>query len=129
MSAFDPLVMLATGIHAKPGVYALLLGSGVSTGAGIPTGWGVVQELVRRAAAAHDPDDAGAADAAAADPDAWWDSNGDGQPLGYSNLLAALAPTPAARQALLAGFFEPGERCRGWAQGAWRRASRHRPTG
>lgn len=107
--ALDPLVMLATGVHAKPGVYALLLGSGVSTGAGIPTGWGVVQELVRRAAAAHDPDDPDAADAAAADPDAWWASNGDGQPLGYSNLLAALAPTPAARQSLLAGFFEPGE--------------------
>jgi SIR2-like domain len=107
--AFDPLVMLATGVHAKPGVYALLLGSGVSTGAGIPTGWGIVQELVRRSAAAHDPDNAGAADTAAADPDAWWDRNGDGQPLGYSNLLAALAPTSAARQALLAGFFEPNE--------------------
>jgi hypothetical protein len=66
-------------------------------------------ELVRRTAAAHDPDNPGAADAAAGDPDAWWDRNGDGQPLGYSNLLAALAPTPAARQALLAGFFEPDE--------------------
>jgi hypothetical protein len=109
VNVLDPLVMLATGVHAKPGVYALLLGSGVSTGAGIPTGWGVVRELVRRAAAAHDPGDPGVADAAEADPEAWWDSNGDGQPLGYSNLLAALAPTPAARQALLAGFFEPVE--------------------
>ncbi len=108
-NAFDPLVMLATGVHAKPGVYAVLLGSGVSTGAGIPTGWGVVQELVRRAAAARDPGDLGAADAAAADPEAWWGAHGDGQPLGYSSLLAALAPTPAARQHLLAGFFEPGE--------------------
>lgn len=108
-NAFDPLVMLATGIHAKPGVYAALLGSGVSTGAGIPTGWGVVQELVRRSAAASDPDDPAAADAAAADPEAWWSAHGDGQPLGYSNLLAALAPTPAARQHLLADFFEPGE--------------------
>jgi hypothetical protein len=109
-NAFDPLVMLATGVHAKPGAYAVLLGSGVSTGAGIPTGWGVVQELVRRAAAAHDPDDQGAADAAGGDPEAWWAAHGDGQPLGYSNLLAALAPTAAARQHVLAGFFEPGER-------------------
>ena len=38
VNAFDPLVMLATGLHAKPGVYAVLLGSGVSTGADIPTG-------------------------------------------------------------------------------------------
>lgn len=37
-NVLDPLVMLATGMHAQPGVYALLLGSGVSTGAGIPTG-------------------------------------------------------------------------------------------
>jgi hypothetical protein len=108
-NAFDPLVMLATGVHAKPGVYTVLLGSGVSTGVGIPTGWEVVQELVRRSAAARDPDDPGAADAAAADPEAWWGAHGDGRPLGYSTLLAALAPTPAARQHLLAGFFEPGE--------------------
>ena len=74
VNAFDPLVMLATGLHAKPGVYAVLLGSGVSTGAGIPTGWGVVQQLVRRAAAALDPGDDGAAEAAEADPEAWWGS-------------------------------------------------------
>ena len=28
-AAVDPLVMLATGMHGQPGVYALLLGSGV----------------------------------------------------------------------------------------------------
>jgi hypothetical protein len=38
-NALDPTVMLATSVHAQPGVYALLLGSGVSTGAGILTGW------------------------------------------------------------------------------------------
>ncbi|GIH97672.1 hypothetical protein Psi01_83020 [Planobispora siamensis] len=84
--------MLATGMHAQPGVYALLLGSGVSTGAGIPTGWGVVQELTRQLITASDPT---AADATAAEPEQWWQDNGDGSPLGYSNLLAALAPTPA----------------------------------
>lgn len=107
MKSLDPLVMLATGMHGQPGVYALLLGSGVSTGAHIPTGWGVVTELVRRAAAAAAPDDPEAVDAAAADPEAWWQEHGDGEPLGYSNLLAGLAPTQAARRDLLAGFFEP----------------------
>src|SRR4051794_16679693 len=107
MKALDPLVMLATGMHGQPGVYALLLGSGVSTGAGIPTGWGVVTELVRRAATAAEPDNPDAADQAAANPDAWWAEHGDEQPPGYSNLLAALAPTQAARRDLLAGFFEP----------------------
>lgn len=108
-NVFDPQVMLATSLHSQAGVYALLLGSGVSTGAGIPTGWGVVKELVRRAAAASAPDDPAAADDAAEDPEAWWAAHGDGAPLGYSNLLAALAPTPGARRGLLAGFFEPSE--------------------
>ena len=107
MRALDPLVMLATGMHSQPGVYALLLGSGVSTGAGIPTGWGVVKELVRRTAAATAPEDPTAPGKAADDPEAWWSANGDGHPLGYSNLLAALAPTQAARRDLLATFFEP----------------------
>ena len=31
-------VALATSMHAQPGVYAVLLGSGASTGSGIPTG-------------------------------------------------------------------------------------------
>src|SRR4051794_39666867 len=96
-NALDPRVVLATSIHSQPGVYALLLGSGVSTGAGIPTGWGVVRELLRLAAAATTPDDPDAPDLASADPEAWWAEHGDGQPLGYSNLLAALAPTPSAR--------------------------------
>lgn len=92
MNALDPLVMLATGMHGQPGVYALLLGSGVSTGAGIPTGWGVVTELVRRAAAASAPEDATAAVRAAADPEGWWKEHGDGQPLGYSNRLLVSRP-------------------------------------
>jgi SIR2-like domain len=63
--------------------------------------------VVRRAAAAEQPDSDTAVSIAADDPEAWWASNGDGKPLGYSNLLAALAPSPAARRGLLAGFFEP----------------------
>lgn len=98
-----PLVSLATSMHAQPGVYALLLGSGVSTGAGVPTGWGVVTELVARAAALQVGDE-GAAQARA-DAEAWWYEHGEGE-LGYSTLLEQLAPTPAARQGLLAEFFE-----------------------
>jgi len=105
----DPMVALVTGVHACPGVYALLLGSGVSTAAGVPTGWQVVVDLVRRAAAATHPDDETAVEAAGADPEAWWAEHGDGGPLGYSNLLGSLAGTSAARQALLAGYFEPSE--------------------
>lgn len=93
-------------MHAQPGVYAVLLGSGVSTGAGVPTGWGVVKTLVRRAAAAASPDEEGSLRLAEDDPEAWWEEHGEG-PLGYATLLEALGRTPAARQGLLADFFEP----------------------
>lgn len=101
----SPLAMLATSMQAQPGVYALLLGSGVSTGAGVPTGWGVVTELVRRVAAVEDPS---SVEGAASDPEKWWHDH-HGEPLGYSSLLEALALTPAARQGLLADFFEPSD--------------------
>ena len=42
------------------------------------------------------------------DPEAWWTENGEGE-LGYSTLLERLAPTAAARQGLLAEFFEPDD--------------------
>lgn len=102
------VVSLATSMHAQPGVYAVMLGSGVSTGAGIPTGWGVVRELVGRIAAASEPENPNAANTAWQDPEAWWAEHGEGD-LGYSTLLERLAPLPAARQGLLADFFEPDE--------------------
>ena len=103
-NALSARVMLATGLHAQPGVYALLLGSGVSRSAGISTGWEIVSHLVQKAAAAGNPDDAESHELAKADPEAWWAQHGDGD-LGYSSLLAAVAPSSAARQGLLAEYF------------------------
>lgn len=93
-------------MHAQPGVYAVLLGSGVSTGAGVPTGWGVVKQLILRLAAADTPGDTESLRLAADQPERWWSEHHNGE-LGYSALLSALAATPAARQGLLADFFEP----------------------
>ena len=107
-NALSPRVMLATALHSQPGAYALLIGSGVSTGAGIPTGWGVVTNLVERAAAAEDPDDTESHQLAASDPEQWWADHGAGE-LGYSTLLAAMAPTPAARQGILWDYFVPSD--------------------
>jgi len=59
----DPLIPLAISMQASPGVYAVLLGSGVSRSAGIPTGWEVQLDLIRRVAtlekenAGSDPED------------------------------------------------------------------------
>ena len=113
-NALEPSVLLASQMHDQPGVYALLLGSGVSTGAEMPTAWKVVTELVRRVAAATSPGDETAGDKAAEDPQAWWEAHHDSE-LGYSTLLEALGNTPAVRQGLLREFFEPteDERARG----------------
>jgi hypothetical protein len=66
----------------------------------MPTGYGVIQALVRRAAAAS------AHPLADDDVETWWSRYGDSKELGYSNLLEQLAPTQAARSALLSEFFE-----------------------
>ncbi|MFC8190842.1 SIR2 family protein [Cellulomonas sp. NPDC057328] len=99
-------IMLATSMHAQPGVYAVLLGSGVSTGAGLPTGWGIVKNLVAKVAAQMSTGGTDHTTAAAEDPEAWW-AQTFGEALGYSSLLGKLAPTPATRQGVLEGFFEP----------------------
>ncbi|MEV0642427.1 SIR2 family protein [Streptomyces sp. NPDC050619] len=99
----DPVVSLAMCVHAGPGVYALLLGAGMSREAGVPTGWEIVTDLVHRAAVARGADE----ELAVTDPESWWSRHGDGGPLGYSALLEALGNTPAARHKLLRGYFEP----------------------
>jgi hypothetical protein len=90
----------------------LLLGSGTSTAAGVPTGWGVVSDLIRKVAALQGEQAAAEADA---DPEVWWSGQGFGEPR-YDTLLENLAPSVAARRDLLHGYFEPAndeERSRG----------------
>ena len=52
----EPDLRLAIALHNSPGVYALLLGSGLSSAAGIPTGWQVILDLIRQLAAVQDVD-------------------------------------------------------------------------
>ncbi|MFD8597557.1 SIR2 family protein [Kitasatospora sp. NPDC059646] len=102
----DPKLALALNVHASPGVYALLLGSGISMASGVKTGWGIVADLIARVATAHEPDTPEAGAQASADPEGWWAKNFT-TPLGYSSLLEEVAPTPSARQALLDRYFVP----------------------
>lgn len=101
--AFDPRVILAMNMVTQQGVYALLIGSGVSTAASIPTGWGVVEQLVRRVAAAQN------STIAEDGWQQWWLENHPDVELGYSGLLELLGPRPASRTALLTEFFEATE--------------------
>jgi hypothetical protein len=78
----DPLITLASSLQAAPGTYALLLGSGVSRAAQVPTGWEVVTTLARRAATASEEDPG-------VDPIAWYAGRFGGT-ADYSRLLEEL---------------------------------------
>jgi hypothetical protein len=56
ITVIDPVTTLAVSMQTKKGAYALLLGSGVSRSAQIPTGWHIVLDLIRRVAKAGGSD-------------------------------------------------------------------------
>lgn len=95
----DPLNTLAFSLFENRGVYALLLGSGLSRTASIPTGWEITLDLTRRLAFLEGVEDQ--ADWAA------WHQARFGEPPSYSRLMDALAQTPSERRALLHGYIEP----------------------
>ncbi len=97
----DPIHSLAFSIQANRGVYAILLGSGVSRAAKIPTGWEITLDLIRKLAALHK-------DACEPTPEVWYQEKFGTEP-DYSVLLEALAKTSLERQQLLRGYWEPSE--------------------
>ena len=97
----DPVHSLAFSIQANRGVYAVLVGSGISRAAKIPTGWEITLDLVRKLAALQ-------GDTAEPDPEAWYREKFETEP-DYSDLLENLAKMPAERQQLLRTYWEPNE--------------------
>src|SRR5436853_6330035 len=95
----DPLLSLAFALHSNKGVFALLLGSGRSRAAQIPTGWEVVLDLIRKVAALDGSN-------AEPDPAAWYRAKFHHEPH-YSEVLQSIAHTPIERQQLLKTYFEP----------------------
>ena len=95
----DPIESLAFSLQANPGVYALVLGSGVSRGAGVPTGQDILLDLVAKLAGMR-----GAPEGV--DPHAWY-VDAFGHEPDYSEVLRDLCKTPAERRNLLRGYFEP----------------------
>ncbi|MGO9256007.1 MAG: SIR2 family protein [Bryobacteraceae bacterium] len=97
----DAALSLAVSMYSNAGVYALLLGSGVSRSSGVPTGWKIVERLIRDLAllkgSACDPD-----------PQTWY-RDVFGREATYSEILDEVAKRPAERMQLLRGYFEPTE--------------------
>lgn len=99
LPAFDAL---ALSLHHAPGTQALLVGSGLSRAAGIPTGWEITLDLVRRLASLKGVTEYD-------DWEKWFrDEHGRNEP-SYSELLDALASTAAERRTILHGYVEPPE--------------------
>ena len=95
----DPTVRISLALDANKGAYAVLLGSGVSAAAGIPTGWQIVSDGVGKVAKIE-----GAA--VGEDPVAWYTQRYGVEP-DYSGLLNAIAGSPTERSLLLRNYFEP----------------------
>ena len=97
----DPILSLAFSMYSNKGVYALLLGSGVSRSAGIPTGWEIVLDLVRKLARAQRAN-------CEPDPTEWYVSTFHEVP-NYSKILQDVSIKPSERSQLLRSYFEPND--------------------
>jgi len=97
----DPTTQLAFSMSENRGVYAVLLGSGVSRAAGIPTGWEITLELIKRVGRAS----------GAGEQEDWlaWYVRHTGQQPNYSTLLEQLATTQTERRSIIQSFLEPNE--------------------
>lgn len=97
----NPMLSLSMSLDANKGIYALLLGSGISSSASIPTGWAIVKDLIRQIAKLEGEDFGNDAET--------WYINKFGTEPNYSELLNEVAKSPTERRNLLNGYFEPTE--------------------
>ncbi|MFN3228331.1 MAG: SIR2 family protein [Asticcacaulis sp.] len=100
MFELPPLDALSLSLHHAPGTCALIIGSGLSTAAGIPTGWGIQIELIKRIASVRGvelTDDKTAED---------WHLQNISEEINYSNLMKIVASTQSERQKIISQFIE-----------------------
>lgn len=100
----DPITQLGFSVYENKGVFAVLLGSGLSRSAEIPTGWEITLDLVRRVATAQGVEE----------QSDWakWYREKTGQEPNYSALLEEIASSPDERRAILHRYIEPDEQDR-----------------
>lgn len=98
----EKLTTLAFSMYSNKGAYALLLGSGISSSAHIPTGWKVEEKLIQRLGASQ----------GVTESDDWhqWYKDKYQYPASYSSLLKEIVGTPTERVQLMKPFFEPDDK-------------------
>lgn len=104
----EKLTTLAFSVYSNKGAYALLLGSGISRSAHIPSGWEVEEKLIQKLGASQ----------GVTESEDWhkWYKEHYQQPASYSSLLGDIVKTPTERVQLMKPFFEPTdeEKKLGW---------------
>jgi hypothetical protein len=93
----DPFLPLAFSLYSNPGAYAVLAGAGISRGAGLPTTWDIVVDLIAQMADDEEIDSDTAGD--------WYEKRYGRQPT-YSDVVHQLALTQTERQTLLRKYFD-----------------------
>ena len=95
----EKLTTLAFSMYSNKGAYALLLGSGISRSAHIPSGWEVEEKLIQKIGASQ----------GVAESEDWhqWYKDCYKQSASYSALLGEIVKTPTERVQLMRSFFEP----------------------
>ena len=93
------LTRLSFSMYENSGVYALLIGSGVSRAAEIPTGWEITLDLIRRIALAQGEKEQ-------TDWVAWYRKKNGKEP-DYSELISELGLSRDERRSILHGYIEP----------------------
>lgn len=95
----DHLTRISFSIYENRGVYALLVGSGLSRAAEIPTGWEITVDLIRRVAMAQGEEE---------QPDwAAWYRDRTGKEPDYSELVGELGLSREERRSILHSYIEP----------------------
>ncbi len=97
----DNINSIAFSVYSNKGIYALLLGSGISRNSGIPTGWEIVLDLINKLAVLEKED-------CGPNPDEWFIQKYNQEP-DYSTILEKLAATPTERLNILKPYFEPSK--------------------
>lgn len=97
----DPELQLAFSLYESRGVFAVLIGSGLSRAAQIPTGWEITLDLIRRVGLAKGVEE----------QSDWaeWYRDMTGKEPNYSALLEDLAASPEERRSILHSYIEPTE--------------------
>ena len=95
----DHLTRISFSIYENRRVYALLIGSGLSRVAEIPTGWEITIDLIRRVAMAQGEEDQ-------SDWVAWYRERTGKEP-DYSELVGELGLSRDERRSILHSYIEP----------------------